>query len=345
MLRRRFYYHLKPYLPWSLRMALRRWVARRKRAAHTDVWPINPATATPPDGWPGWPDGRKFAFVLTHDVEGADGLDRCRGLAELELSLGFRSSYNFIPEGTYTVPPALRTWLTEQGFEVGVHDLHHDGHLFASPESFQIRARRINDYLRTWQACGFRSGFMLHNLEWLHQLNILYDASTFDTDPFEPQPDDVGTIFPFWIPAAAPREAGDGRQETGGRRQEAGFGNPSPDHRPPTTAPLRGAGYVELPYTLPQDSTLFMLLREPTNAIWRDKVDWIAERGGMVLLNTHPDYLEYAERGGRSVRDHYVDLLEYVKSRYTGAFWPALPHAVARHVLASRQSATHPSSP
>ena len=24
-------------------------------------------------------------------------------------------------------------------------------------------------------------------------------CSTFDTDPFEPQPDGVGTIFPFWV--------------------------------------------------------------------------------------------------------------------------------------------------
>ena len=41
---------------------------------------------------------------------------------------------------------------------------------------------------------------MLHNLEWFHDLNVKYDSSTFDTDPFEPQPDGVGTIFPFWVP-------------------------------------------------------------------------------------------------------------------------------------------------
>ena len=46
-----------------------------------------------------------------------------------------------------------------------------------------------------------------------------------------------------------------------------------------------GKGYVELPYTLPQDSTLFLHLREPTEAIWRRKLDWLAEKGGMVLVN------------------------------------------------------------
>src|SRR5438093_11418122 len=45
---------------------------------------------------------------------------------------------------------------------------------------------------------------MLRNLDWLHDLDVQYDASTFDTDPFEPQPDGMDTIFPFWVPAPSP---------------------------------------------------------------------------------------------------------------------------------------------
>lgn len=48
-------------------------------------------------------------------------------------------------------------------------------------------------------AVGFRSGFMLRQLDWLHDLNVLYDTSTFDTDPFEPQPEGSRTIFPFHV--------------------------------------------------------------------------------------------------------------------------------------------------
>jgi hypothetical protein len=51
----KLYYHLKPYLPWGLRMAVRRTLARRKRLKSLDVWPINPAAGQPPSGWPGWP--------------------------------------------------------------------------------------------------------------------------------------------------------------------------------------------------------------------------------------------------------------------------------------------------
>jgi len=40
--------------------------------------------------FPGGPEGRHFAVVLTHDVEGARGLTRVELVAELEPRLGFR---------------------------------------------------------------------------------------------------------------------------------------------------------------------------------------------------------------------------------------------------------------
>jgi hypothetical protein len=158
-----------------------------------------PGSEHPPENWPGWPEGKKFALILTHDVESKTGLNRCRSLMQLELGLGFRSSFNFIPEGSYRVPAELRKELTASGFEVGIHDLKHDGCLFFSRRKFKRRAVRINGYAREWGASGFRSGFMLRNLNWLHDLDVQYDASTFDTDPFEPQPEGRHTIFPFWV--------------------------------------------------------------------------------------------------------------------------------------------------
>ena len=133
---------------------------------------------------------------------------------QLEMEMGFRSSFNFVPEGDYRVPSALRQELLQNGFEIGVHDLRHDGRLFRSAAEFRKRAVRINRYLEDWKAVGFRSGFMLHNLDWLHQLNIEYDMSTFDTDPFEPQPEGRHTIFPNWIPRfPMPRNSSDGAVE------------------------------------------------------------------------------------------------------------------------------------
>jgi glycosyltransferase involved in cell wall biosynthesis len=310
VLRNRIYYGLKPFVPQAIRTAVRRRLAQRLRDRVGDVWPIMPGSERPPSNWQGWPQGKKFAFVLTHDVESSAGLVNCRSLAQLEIELGFRSSFNFVPEGNYRVPAELRNELTARGFEVGIHDFRHDGHLFASYRGFKRRAGQINRYAREWGAAGFRSGFMMCNLDWLHDLEVQYDASTFDTDPFEPQPDGGHTIFPFWVPCP------NGTSVNG--HQSA-----SSD------------GYVELPYTLPQDSTLFLLLREATPEIWIRKLDWIAKHGGMVLLDAHPDYMSFD--GSRQTSTQYPvalyrEFLSYVKTRYAGEYWHVLPKQVATHV-------------
>jgi len=116
MLRRKIYYAIKPLIPWRVRILLRRIAAGRIRALSQSVWPINESTKHPPPDWSGWPAGHKFAFVLTHDVEGPEGVAKCRQLAELEMSLGFRSSFNFVPAGSYKVLQSLWNWLTGNGF-------------------------------------------------------------------------------------------------------------------------------------------------------------------------------------------------------------------------------------
>src|SRR5436309_7319363 len=110
---RRTYYVVKPFLPWSLRMAFRRWRAKWRKRGFANTWPINQAAGQAPQGWVGWPGKKQFALVLTHDVEGVKGLERCRRLMELEISLGFRSSFNFVPEGEYSTPRELRALLID----------------------------------------------------------------------------------------------------------------------------------------------------------------------------------------------------------------------------------------
>jgi len=394
MLLNRFYYQVKPWIPHRARLALRRLHARRIRRRTAATWPILESAARKPAGWTGWPDAKQFAFVLTHDVEGPRGLANVKPLAELEMSLGFRSAFYFIPEGSYTVPPELRAWLTDNGFEVGVHDLHHDGKLFRSREGFRRHAQKINRYLEEWGAVGFRAGFMMRQLDWLHDLHIQYDASTFDTDPFEPQPDGVNTIFPFWVPRRAEdgrSKIEDGDQTTAAGQQTAprsdseeqtalrsdseeriansgksGITNSPqsasgvPDSRYPSFAlrasedtPLsaipypKGAaqpapGYVELPYTLPQDSTLFLLLGEPDESIWTRKLDWIAGQGGMVMFTVHPDYIGFGaspEERSMIALTAYTRLLGYVRDRYAGRYWAANPAQLAQVVRTTRPRA------
>jgi hypothetical protein len=297
MIFNQFYHLLKPLIPRKIQIELRRVIVRKKRVRYADVWPIDPTAGNPPEEWAGWPDGKKFALVLTHDVETAKGQEKCATLASLEKDLGVRSSFNF-PAKAYKVSSQLRDDLLKNGFEVGVHGLYHDGNLFSCRKKFRKQAFQVNRYLKEWGVVGFRTPCMYHNLDWIHDLDIEYDASTFDTDPFEPQPDGMRTIFPFWV------------------------------HNGSTSR-----GYLELPYTLPQDFTVFVLMKERKIDIWKKKIDWIAEKGGMALLITHPDYMNCKKSRCKQEEypmEVYQEFLEYVKTNYEGEFWNRLPKEVAR---------------
>ena len=305
------YYFLRPIIPRPLQLILRRRLILRKRSLYSHIWPIDPAACAPPEEWIGWPEKKQFALVLQHDVDTQRGHDKCRCLMDLEESCGFRSSFNFVPE-RYNVSESLRNEITSRGFEVCVHGLKHDGKLFSSKRVFQKRAISINRYLMEWNSLGFTSPSMHHNLDWMHELNIAYDTSTFDTDPFEPQPDSARSIFPFLVYK---------RLDGSTASNAPGFN----DFKHPSF-------YVELPYTLPQDHCIFIIMKEKTIDIWKQKLDWIAEKGGMALLNTHPDYMNFVSRKfsfEEYPAQYYKGFLEYIKSKYYGQYWHALPSQIA----------------
>jgi hypothetical protein len=282
---------------------LRRAYIRRKLTSYTHLWPIYEPARKPPEGWAGWPERKKFALLLTHDVETDKGRERCKRLAATEEQFGLRSAFYFVPK-RYDVSPRLRDYLTGKGFEVGVHGLQHDGRLYASQAEFQQRAVEINKYLSQWHSGGFSSPSMLHNLEWIHDLDVQYDISTYDTDPFEPQAGGVGTVFPFCV-----RDGSNCRC------------------------------YVELPYTMPQDFTLFVLMKQTDINTWKKKLDWIAEYGGMVHLKTHPDYMNFGDTklNAQEYPSHfYVQFLEYLQSAYKGRYWHVLPKDMAQFCSTNR---------
>jgi peptidoglycan/xylan/chitin deacetylase (PgdA/CDA1 family) len=294
---KRLYYTVKPFLPPSLRYLLRR-QHKRLSDPHCQLrWPIEDryvrfqweiarqvllASGQPSLSFqPFWPEDHRYAFVLTHDIETAEGQSFARAIADLEERLGFRSSFNFVPE-RYDVDIQLMHELRERGFEIGVHGLKHDGKLFSSHSKFSNRCKRINHYLKEFAAVGFRAPLTHRNPEWMQALEIEYDLSFFDTDPYEPMPGGVMSIWPFTI-----------------------------------------GHFIELPYTLAQDSTLAILLGEKTSKLWLEKLDFIEHYYGMALINSHPDYLKE-----ESVKRIYVEFLETARQR--GGYWHALPCEVAR---------------
>src|SRR5918992_2776415 len=102
------YYRLKPLLPRRAQLALRRAYAPRQAARPFPAWPIERVLLdrrdrlirerlreTGRDRLPVvgfWPDGRRFASILTHDVEGPAGIENIPRLLEIEQRHGLVSS-------------------------------------------------------------------------------------------------------------------------------------------------------------------------------------------------------------------------------------------------------------
>jgi peptidoglycan/xylan/chitin deacetylase (PgdA/CDA1 family) len=209
-----YYRFARPVLPAAARPLVRRTFQARKGKGSSLGWPIEDrfvryqedllarvaslaaASGQPFQPRPLWPDGRRFALILTHDVETRSGHDHVRAVMALERELGFRSCFNFVPED-YRVDDEVLEALAQHGFEVGVHGLKHDGTLFASAGVFADKAARVNGYAKGWGAVGFRSPMTHRQPLWMQALDIEYDSSFFDTDPYEPMPGGTMSIWPF----------------------------------------------------------------------------------------------------------------------------------------------------
>jgi peptidoglycan/xylan/chitin deacetylase (PgdA/CDA1 family) len=208
------YYAIKPTLPRATQLALRRLYARRQAQRPFPAWPIETLRvdqlkdrfraeleATGAERVPFvnfWPERRRFAFILTHDVEGPRGVENIPRVLEIERRHGLRSSWNFVAED-YAIDPGLFPALREAGCEIGLHALHHDGLLFADRASFDAQLPRIHQVMKEWEAVGFRSPATHRRSAWMPELGCLYDSSFPDTDPFEPQPGGCCSIWPFFL--------------------------------------------------------------------------------------------------------------------------------------------------
>jgi peptidoglycan/xylan/chitin deacetylase (PgdA/CDA1 family) len=82
---------------------------------------------------------------------------------------------------------------------------------------------------------------------------------------------------------------------------------------------------VELPYTLPQDHTVFTLLGHRTIDTWRSQVERLESSYGLIQCLTHPDPGYLGEPANEA---RYVDFLDFLVQR--DSLWHALPREVAQ---------------
>lgn len=146
-----------------------------------------------------WPDGAPGCLIMTHDVETSAGHDFCGTLMDMDDSFGMKASFQLVPERRYMVSRALLGQIRARGFEVSVHDLNHDGHLFRDRQEFLRRAPTINRYAKQFETAGFRSGTMYRNLEWYDAFEFAYDMSVPNVAHLDPQHGGCCTIMPYFV--------------------------------------------------------------------------------------------------------------------------------------------------
>lgn len=296
---RRAYYLLRPALHVAVRKRLQRLHLWKWNKVAFPRWPLdctvdrimekllvlasqaNRAEAIPFIWF--WPDAMSSAAIVTHDVETKSGRDFCDRLMDIDESFGVRSSFQIVPEVRYAVPSSLLEGIRNRGFEVNVHDLNHDGHLFQNQEEFLRRVAKINHYLEAYGACGFRAAVMYRNQEWYEALEAAYDMSVPNAAHLDPQRGGCCTVMPYFI------------------------GN-----------------LVELPVTTTQDYGLFNILGRYDIELWKEQIDLVKAKHGLISFIVHPDYV--IENRARTT---YVNLLQYLANlRSDERVWLALPRDV-----------------
>jgi hypothetical protein len=146
-----------------------------------------------------WPEGAQSCIAMTHDVETEKGRDFCPELMSLDESFGVNASFQVVPEGRYQTSERFIQGIRDRGFEINIQDLNHDGRLFRDPDEFGRRAQRINRYVRTYNASGFRAAVLYRNLDWYDQLQFAFDMSVPNVAHLDPQKGGCCTVMPYFF--------------------------------------------------------------------------------------------------------------------------------------------------
>jgi hypothetical protein len=212
---RKAYYRLRPHLGLPIRKRLQRLWLRGWEKKCFPSWPVDRTVdqllekllalsmkahrfERIPFIW-FWPDGQKSCAILTHEVEESAGFDSCFPLMDMDGSFGIKSSFQFIPKKHYAVSRALLERIRKRGFELNIHDLHHDGHLCESRETFLPGARSIKEYMKEYGALGIRSTALYRRLDWHDADEFTYDMSVPNVGHLDPQRGGCCTVMPYFI--------------------------------------------------------------------------------------------------------------------------------------------------
>jgi hypothetical protein len=146
-----------------------------------------------------WPNASSSCAIMTHDVENQEGYDYCSTLMDVDDTFGIKASFQVIPEERYMVLPRLLEEIRGRGFEICVHDLNHDGHLYKNREQFLQRAVKINAYGKQFGAEGFRAAVLYRKQIWYDALEFSFDMSVPNVAHLDPQRGGCCTVMPYFL--------------------------------------------------------------------------------------------------------------------------------------------------
>src|SRR5579872_1858352 len=211
----RMYYVFRPLLPVQIRKHLQRLHFRGWNSLDFPRWPVDcsvdnisarllslavkaRAGEPIPFIW-FWPEGATACAIMTHDVETESGSRFSKTLMDLDDSFGIKASFQVIPEQRYIVTPEFLDSIRNRGFEIVIHDLNHDGHLYRSRKEFLARAAKINAYGAAYAADGFRAASLYRKQLWYDALNFSYDMSVPNVAHLDPQHGGCCTVMPYFL--------------------------------------------------------------------------------------------------------------------------------------------------
>jgi len=187
------FYKLKPFLPRSSQILLRRLRAKKILKNLTPPYLLDSVVTENP--FP-IPDGFNCVVLLTHDVETEKGLDLIESIRKIERKEEVPSTWNFVLDKYGTHPDTIKS-LNDEGCECGAHGLTHDGKLFQNETVYKERMNRNLERSEKLNLQGFRSPALHRNTEWMQTLPFKWDSSFPAWDPFQPQPGGCEHYAPY----------------------------------------------------------------------------------------------------------------------------------------------------
>ena len=235
---------------------------------------------------------KDFGVIVTHDVDTREGYEY--GLPkfiEMEKEEDIVSTINIVPNSpAYKLDPDLVTNLVSDGFDIGMHGLHHDGKFaFLSEEEQRGRifeaAKRAKEL--NLSSIGYRAPWLHRTkkmVRYLTEAGFDWDSTFPDTDDSTPGYADTGsrTVFPFY-----------------------------PLYRDGET--WKQSPMLEIPVSMPQDWSLlyyYKLSEESILRVWKKKMEFIKSQGGLAVFIIHPDQEDF---GHPKYHKAYRSLLRIIK--------------------------------